>query len=106
MCTPRWTLPGVIRFGPDVEWISELDYEVFAERAAAFISGDPIVLAVFEGRCPATGIRGDPPENFGDLLLIGFFGHPLADSGMLAQDPRSPFTTGPSLVGSRALSSS
>jgi L-2-hydroxyglutarate oxidase LhgO len=29
-------LAGRIRFGPDVEWISELDYAVCAERAARF----------------------------------------------------------------------
>jgi L-2-hydroxyglutarate oxidase LhgO len=29
-------LAGCIRFGPDVEWVSELDYEVLAKRAAAF----------------------------------------------------------------------
>lgn len=66
-------LAGSGRFGPDVEWISELDYGVDAGRGAGFasairrywptLSADGLVPA-YSGIRPKLSGPGDPPADF------------------------------------------
>lgn len=74
-------LTGRIRFGPDVEWVSKLDYEVLTERAAAFY---PVIRSFWpslkDGALqPAyAGIRpkiSGPSELAADFCLSGPSSH-------------------------------
>lgn len=84
-------LAGQIRFGPDVEWISEIDYRVDPKRHAKFVAGarqiwadiDPARLRPsFAGIRPKLSGPGEPaadfailgPADHGSPGLVGLFG--------------------------------
>ena len=84
-------LAGQARFGPDVEWIGEIDYRVDAGRAAAFAEAirlywpglDPSRLVpAYAGIRPklsgpgmkAADFRIDGPNALGGLPLVNLFG--------------------------------
>jgi L-2-hydroxyglutarate oxidase LhgO len=56
-------LAGQARFGPDVEWVQTIDYDVDPRRAESFLCGDPDLLARFAGGRVAAGLRRNPPED-------------------------------------------
>lgn len=84
-------LAGQARFGPDVEWIEEIDYGVDAGRHAAFlqaagriwpgIDGDRLIPGYAGIRAklcgpgePAADFRVDGPERHGLAGLVNLFG--------------------------------
>jgi L-2-hydroxyglutarate oxidase LhgO len=70
-------LAGQVRFGPDVEWVEEPDYDVDPARAGAFYEavrrywpelGDAALRPAYAGVRPKIQGPGDPP---GDFLVQG-----------------------------------
>jgi L-2-hydroxyglutarate oxidase LhgO len=66
-------LAGRARFGPDVEWIARIDYDVDAGRAAAFVTAirryypelrDGSLQPAYAGIRPKLQAAGGPPEDF------------------------------------------
>ncbi len=66
-------LAGQARFGPDVEWIEVIGYDVDASRAAAFAAAirhyfpqlrDGALLPAYTGIRPKLQAPGGPPEDF------------------------------------------
>ncbi len=55
-------LAGRMRFGPDVEWITEENYAVDPGRAAAFLRPHPHLLARAAGRLAGAGLCRHPPQ--------------------------------------------
>ncbi|MBE7731955.1 NAD(P)/FAD-dependent oxidoreductase [Devosia faecipullorum] len=95
-------LAGQIRFGPDVEWISEIDYRVDPNRHAKFVAGarqiwadiDPTKLRpAFAGIRPKLSGPGEPaadfsimgPADHGAPGLVNLFG--IESPGLTASLP-------------------
>jgi len=66
-------LDGRARFGPDVEWIDRIDYDVDASRASSFYSAirsyypdlaDNALEPAYTGIRPKLQAPGNPPEDF------------------------------------------
>ena len=56
-------LAGQARFGPDVEWVDRIDYQVDSEALRALLCGDPQVLARPARRRACAGLCRHPAEN-------------------------------------------
>ena len=56
-------LAGQARFGPDVEWISDVDYAVDPVRGDAFYAAVRSLLAGIARRRAAAGLCRHPPED-------------------------------------------
>ena len=56
-------LAGHARFGPDVEWISSIDYTVEPARGGVFLCRNPHLLARFAGWRVAAGLCRHPAED-------------------------------------------
>jgi L-2-hydroxyglutarate oxidase LhgO len=78
-------LAGQVRFGPDVEWVDKIDYDVPAERAAKFYETirhyypglkDGTLHPGYAGVRPKLQKPGGPPEDF---LIQGPAGHGIAN---------------------------
>lgn len=77
-------LAGRARFGPDVEWVSEIDYAVDARRAGAFEAAirrywpglpERALLPAYAGIRPKLSGPGEPP---GDFRIDGAHHHGIA----------------------------
>ena len=55
-------LDGSVRFGPDVEWVDALHYDVAPATRRQLLCRDPRVLAGARRRRAATGVCGHPAE--------------------------------------------
>jgi L-2-hydroxyglutarate oxidase LhgO len=72
-CTSPSTSPGRARFGPDVQWIDSIDYDIDARRAQLFYSAirryypdlrDGALEPGYTGIRPKLQPPGGPPEDF------------------------------------------
>uniref|UniRef100_A0A061R2Y6 L-2-hydroxyglutarate dehydrogenase, mitochondrial n=2 Tax=Tetraselmis sp. GSL018 TaxID=582737 RepID=A0A061R2Y6_9CHLO len=77
-------MAGSARFGPDVEWVSVIDYRVDAARASAFYGAirkyypdlpDSCLQPDYAGIRPKVSGPGEPP---GDFVISGPEAHGIA----------------------------